>query len=131
MNQLGSLGPVVFEVNDKRIRTFSDFTRSASGRWANHEVLNKKPKSQRIGPGLDTVSFTMRFDVSLGLNPRKEMDRLTELEREGKVMPLIIGGKPLGVGKWKITSVEQSWPVIDNQGNVLVGTVNISLEEYV
>lgn len=130
MNTIGSLGSVVFMVSPNLIRTLHDFTRSASGRWANHEVLLKKPVSQFIGPGLDTISFTMRFDIRYGINPRKELDALVELERSGKTMPLIIGGKGVGVNRWKITSLEQKWEDIDNRGNVLAATASITLEEY-
>lgn len=131
MNKIGSLGPIVFVVSPEAIRTFDEFTRSSAGRWAKHEVLGKKPLSQWIGPGLDTISFTMWFDVARRLNPRKELDRLVELERKGKAMPLIVGGKAVGVGLWTITSLEQSWKRIDGRGNILFATANISLEEYV
>lgn len=128
---IGNLGPVVFVVSDKTMRTFSEFSRSSAGRWANHEILGKKPKSQYIGPGLDTVSFVMRFDANFGINPRKELDRLTELDREGKALPLVIGDKGVGVGLWVITGLEQQWTRIDNRGNVLIATANITLQEYV
>lgn len=128
---IGNLGPVVFVVSENTMRTFSEFARSSTGRHSVHEILGKKPKSQYIGPGLDTVSFTMRFDVSFGINPRKELDALTELDRQGKAMPLIIGGKGLGTALWVITALNQTWDRIDNRGNVLVATANISLQEYV
>lgn len=131
MNQIGSLGSIVFSVGPDAIRTFNDFTRSSAGRWANHEVLGKKPLSQFIGPGLDTVSFTVRLDVRYGINPRKELDALVELERAGKAMPLIIGGKGVGVNKFKITSLEQTWTDIDNKGNLLRADITVNLEEYV
>jgi hypothetical protein len=73
----------------------------------------------------------MRFDASYGINPRKEMDALSDLERSGKAMALTVGGKGVGVSLWGITSLSQSWDVIDNKGNVLVGTARISLEEYI
>lgn len=128
---IGSLGPVVFIVSADVLRTFTDFTRSSSGRYAQHEILGKKPLTQFIGPGLDTVSFSMRFDARYGINPRKELDQLTDLDRKGKALPLIIGGKGIGVGLWVIKGLEQSWNQVDNRGNVLVATVNITLEEYV
>lgn len=128
---IGSLGSIVFIANAKTIRTFDGFSRKSSSRWAKHEILSQKPKSQFIGPGLDTISFTMRFDAAYGLNPRKEMDALVKLDRSGKALALTIGGKGIGTGLWVITSLEQSWQVVDAKGNVLVGTANISLEEYV
>jgi phage protein U len=128
---IGSLGPVVFVATEKTLRTFDEFTRTSAGRWSKHEVLGKKPLTQWIGPGLDTISFTMRFDARFGLNPRKELDALVELEREGKAMALTIGGKGLGVNLWVITSLEQNWEVVGGKGELLVATANISLEEYV
>lgn len=131
MSSLGSLGPVVFVATQDTIRTLQDFTRSSASRFADHEILGKKPKTQWVGPGLDTITFSMVFDAFYGLNPRKEMNQLVELERSGKAMPLSIGGVGIGVYMWVITSLEQKWDVIDNQGYVLKGTVNITLKEYV
>ncbi|WP_217562799.1 phage tail protein [Paenibacillus sp. GbtcB18] len=128
---IGALGDIVFIATAETLRTFDEFKRSSASRWGKHEILGKKPKTQWVGPGLDTISFVMRFDVRYGVNPRKELDKLVATERSGKAMSLTIGGKGLGVGLWIITSLEQSWGTIDNQGNVLTATANISLEEYV
>ncbi|MBA2943219.1 phage tail protein [Paenibacillus sp. CGMCC 1.16610] len=128
---IGALGPVVFVASAETLRTFSDFTRSSAGRWAKHDVFMQKPKTQFLGPGLDTISFTMQFNASLGINPRKELDKLVELERSGTAMALTIGGKGLGVGLWIITTLSQTWGSIDNEGNVLTASANLSLEEYV
>jgi len=128
---IGALGNVVFVASADTIRTFEDFSRSSAGRWAKHEIIGQKPKSEYIGPDLDTISFKMRFDVMYGMNPRKEMDALLELARSGKAVPLVIGGKGLGVNKWVVKSVDQEWVRVDNRGNVLVGIANVTLEEYV
>ncbi|MDR7318922.1 phage tail protein [Brevibacillus nitrificans] len=128
---IGSLGSVVFVASQATIRTIQEFTRNGGSRYAVHEILNQKPKAQWIGPGLDTVSFSMRFDASYGLNPRKELNQLVELERAGKALPLTIGGEGMGVYLWTITSLEQKWDHIDNQGNLLIASANISLKEYV
>ena len=128
---LGSLGPIVFIATEKTLRTFRDFRRTGGGRFAVHEVLGKKPITQRIGPGLDTVSFVMRFDAKYGVNPRKEMDNIVALERDGKAMPLTIGGKGVGTALWVITQYEQNWSTVDNRGNILTAEVSISLQEYV
>lgn len=128
---IGSFGEVVYVATYETLRTFKDFNRKSAGRWAKHEVLGRKPVTQWLGPGLDTISFTMMFDVAYGINPRQEMEALLEIERTGTAQDLTIGGKSLGAGLWIITSLEQTWNVIDNQGNLLQGTVTISLEEYV
>lgn len=128
---IGSFGDVVFIATPETIRTFTDLSRSSAGRWGKHEILGQKPISQFIGPGLDTITFNMRFDSRYGLNPRKELDALVGLERSGKAVALTIGGKGLGTGLWIITSLSQTWDVVDNNGNVVVGNASISIEEYV
>lgn len=128
---IGAFGKVVFSVSDSQIRTFSGMTRSNAGRWAEHEVLNRKPTLQYLGPGLDTMSFTMTFNISFGVDPRKEMDELVVMEREGKAHALTLGGKGFGRGLWVITSLEQSFDLIDNNGKILEGSSTVSLKEYV
>lgn len=122
---------MVFEVSADKIRTFDGFTRESSDRWAAHEVIGQKPLSEFSGPGLDKVSFTMRLDAQYGINPRVEMENLLEMSRSGQVARLVIGGKPLGVDRWKITGLLQKWKVTDNQGNLLVAELDVTLEEYV
>ncbi|WP_254848734.1 phage tail protein [Paenibacillus odorifer] len=131
MSKIGSLGPVTFVVSEGATRTIDDFTRNTAGRWAQHDIIGKKPKKEWLGPGIDSVSFSVQLDARLGLNPRKELDRLIELERAGKALPLIIGRKGVGTGLWVITDMSQAWDSMDNIGNVLTSTVNITLEEYV
>lgn len=51
MNKIGSLGPVVFVVAEGAIRTIDEFKRSSSSRWAQHDIIGKKPKKEFLGPG--------------------------------------------------------------------------------
>lgn len=130
---IGSFGKINFMVSalgGGKIRTFDDFKRSASPRWATHDIIGQKPVSQFIGPGLDQISFSIRFDVRYRINPRDELNRLTRMERAGEVHKLIVGGKAIGVNKWYITSLEQEWQKIDNKGILLVAQAAITLQEY-
>ncbi|SFA91456.1 Phage P2 GpU [Cohnella sp. OV330] len=128
---LGVLGNIVFQVSADTVRTFDGLIRSVSGRWAQHDVLQRKPLTQWSGPGLDEINFTMRFDASLGVNPRKELDNLTLMANGGKAYQFTFGGKPLGrSGMWIIVSVELGFKTVDNRGNLLVGTANVTLREY-
>lgn len=122
---------MVFEVSADKIRTFDGFTRESSDRWAAHEVVGQKPLSEFVGPGLDRISFSMRLEAQHGINPRVEMDKLLAMSRSGEVAALIVGGKPLGVDKWKITGLTQKWNTVDNRGNLLVAVLDVILEEYV
>lgn len=128
---IGSFGDIIFEVSADKIRTFDGFSRESSDRWTNHEIIGQKPLSEFVSPGLDKISFTMRLDAQHGVNPRAEMEKLLEMSRKGEVAELIVGGKPLGVDKWKITGLSQKWNTVDNRGNLLAAELDVTLEEYV
>lgn len=128
---IGFYGDIVFETSDSRILNFSDFTRSASSRWANHEVIQKKPASEFLGPNLDTISFKIHLSGRYGVKPKEEMDRWLIKCRAGTVDTLVIGNKGVGVDKWKVVSVSQMWNVILNKGEVYSGDIDVELEEYV
>lgn len=130
LGMIGSLGDIVFTVSMEQVRTFDELTRSAQGRWAKQDRPLQKPLSEFLGPDLDTISFQMRFDAGMGVNPRTEMDKVLDKCRSGVAETLIIGKKPLGMFKWVVKSAEQSYQTVDNAGNVLKGTVSVSLEEY-
>lgn len=128
---VGVLGDIVFIVTSYKVRTFESLTRTSNDRWANNDIIHKKPRSQFLGPGLDTFDLTVRVDARLGLNPRAEVDKLVKYSREGKVMKFTVGGKGMGVDRVKIISLTQNWEHLDNRGNLLSATYSLTLEEYV
>jgi phage protein U len=127
---IGTFGDVVFTASSDKVNTFDNLQRSTAARWAIHEPHLGYPVPEYLGPGQDSITFTMRFDVTLGVNPREEMDRLLTYARIGYASELTIGGKGLGVGQWYVESVGQTWTVVDNRGNLLAGTVDVTLKEY-
>lgn len=128
---IGSFGSLIFTTSTNLLRTFDNFQRTSSARWANQEIIGGKVKSQYLGPGQDSITFDMTFDVSMGLNPRLEIGRLTSMCRDGVVNSLIIGGLPFGFNKWYIEQLGQNWRTFDNRGNLLSGSVNVTLKEYI
>lgn len=128
---IGSFGNIVFETSDKRIYNFSGFTRETGGRFAAHEVIGKKPQSEFIGPGLDNISFTVNINGMYGMSPRKEMDRWCELANKGEAYTLVIGDKALGTDKWVVKTISEAWNTILNNGKLISGKIDISLEEYI
>lgn len=128
---IGTFGPVKFTTSTNLLRTFSDFKRNDTARWAVHDIHLKQPVPEFLGPGQGKVSFSMQFDVMYGLNPRVEMDKLVVMVRKGHRHRLIIGGKGVGVGYWYINDLSEEWNYIDNKGKILRSSVQVSLSEYV
>lgn len=128
---IGYYGDIIFESSDKRLLTFSDLNRTTESRWAAHEVIMRKPAQEFLGPGLDTVTFSINLNGRLGVKPRHEMEKWLIKSRAGTADFFFVGGKGLGVNKWIVKNVSQMWGTVLNKGEVLSGKVDVTLEEYV
>jgi len=128
---IGYFGDIIFETSDQRILTFSGLKRDTSSRWGNHELIGLKPKTEFIGPGLDTISFTVDYNGNNGVKPRTEMDKWLDKARDGAAETLVIGDKPLGTDKWIVKSVSQAWGIVFNRGELFSGKIDVTLEEYI
>ena len=67
---------IVFSVSSDKVLTFDNFEQTSSIRLGEHEIHLQKPKIEFLGPDLDTITFTMHFDVALGINPMAEIEKL-------------------------------------------------------
>ncbi|GGG19834.1 hypothetical protein GCM10007425_12800 [Lysinibacillus alkalisoli] len=128
---IGVFGPIIFEVSDNLIRTFDEFTRTNNERWETHDIDGAKPKSEYVGPGLDKISFTIDFTLSLDVNPIEEMDRVVRMSRNGEVHSLVIGNKRFGMNKFKLISVSGAYEQFDKNGVLWSSSTQVELEEYV
>lgn len=126
---IGSLGDTVFEASPDRIRTIGAAARSGPARWQAHEVHLRKPVSEFIGPGLESVSLSVRLDVAHGVDPKAEVARLREARDAGEVLPFILGDEL--VGDFALTDLSEQWKTIDPSGRVSVIALELTLQEYV
>lgn len=126
---VGYFGDIIFETSDERILSFTNFKRSTSSNFTDHTLINQKPMTEFVSPGLDEITFTVVLDGRFGVSVKKEMDRWLEKARFGDAETLCVG-VPLGVDKWTVRSVSQSWDVIYYNGVVTNAKVDITLKEY-
>lgn len=124
----GVLGPVTFEVSADKVRTWSDAHRSGDARWATHEVYAGKPVKEFIGPNLDLINLTVRFDFDRGVVPRDELKQLRKLRDTGAVNQFTIGGKL--VGDYIVKNLSEDLHRFSPKGVLLTAIVEIALEEY-
>jgi phage protein U len=128
---IGYFGDVIFETSDSRILNFSDFTLDCEGRYEVHEVIGKKPKTEFVGPGLNTISFTLNLNGNHGVKPRDEMTRWIVLVNSGQAFSLVLGGRVLGADKWVVKSISEAWDTFFNIGELFSGKIDVTLEEYI
>ena len=71
----------------------------------------------------------MNFNKLLGVDPLNEIEEVAKMCREGQAEQLIINGKPFSEHKLLITSISAAMNTIDNRGNVLSASINVTLKE--
>lgn len=128
---IGHIGrTVVFETSDRKILNFTKMQRTVKGRWASHPRIGKKPKKQFLGPDTDRLTFSITLNAEHGVRPRKTVENIEKLIRTGRPQTVVIGRRKVGVGKYVITEISESWETILNRGEVVKIICDITLEEY-
>ena len=92
--QVGSFGPVVFEVTDKKVFTPDSRSRTNTSNWATHDRIEGKSRSQYLSPGLTQVQYKVRIRADMGMRPQATIDLLHALAQSRQVYPLFMGGVP-------------------------------------
>ena len=123
--QVGSMGDIPFVVTYGKIRTFSDYGRSGSGRWAKHDLIGRKPVMEFLGPDVEKVSMKIQLRTDHGINPESELGRDT-----GAVFPFILGGAPVSDNYWLLEDIGENVSYWRAGGKILSVSVDITLTEY-
>lgn len=131
MAEIGTLGEVVFTVSYDLVRTFQDYKRNSSARLQTHEIIGKKPVTEFLGPGLDSISFAIDLSAFKGVNPKEEAEKLRKIMQNGEYVNLVIAGSPVSDNKWVIESINESVSARDGKGNIIRAKVDITIHEYI
>lgn len=128
--QVGSMGDIPFVVSYGKIRTFSDYGRSGSARWAKHDLIGRKPVMEFLGPDVEKVSLKIQLRTDHGINPESELERLRKMRDTGAVFPFILGGAPVSDNYWLLEDIGENVSYWRAGGKILSVTVDITLTEY-
>lgn len=129
---IGTLGSkIVFEVNDDHVLTFNGMTRDVAGRWAKHEAMGVKPKSEFLGPDTQKISLTINLSASLGVRPRAVLDAVAEMVETGQVEYFVLGNRPVSNHPFSLTGSSEAWDKIYSGGQLVRASMSITLEEYI
>ena len=130
MALIGSWGDFTFEVSRESVKTFTGLKWDSSVKYATHDRHLKEPLLEFTGKDVESMSFSMLFTIFLGVNPIKEIAKLLQAMRRGEVHRLVIGPKAYGTNKWVITKLSNALERYDNRGNLLVASVNVTMNSY-
>ena len=128
---IGTLGTdLVFTVSDNYVFTFAGMTRDVSSRWATHETPGVKPRAEFLGPGLQSVSLPITLSSNLGVKPREMLERVEQMVETGDTEYLILGYRPVGKNRFRVTASSETWDLLYNQGELARAKLTLTLEEY-
>lgn len=117
------LGDIKFDV-----MPITGIDESSVSNYAEHAVIEGKPKLQYVGESLDEINIRAKFHFSFCL-PAEEIEKLTLAKVKHEALDFIYGnGKR--VGKFVIVQVDKTYIQNDNLGNIMSIEVNIKLKEY-
>lgn len=121
---------IIFYTSSVVAQTFQNLTSETGAKFADHALLEGKPRKQYIGANLRSITFDMMLRADLGISPRVMLETLKTLAEEGSAHYLIIGGRPLSQNPFVVTSISDQWGTVYNAGQLYQCTVSVSLEEY-
>lgn len=130
MARIGSFGDIVFEISNKKLLTFKDYSRRGTSRWNQHQIIGDKPKQEFEGPELEEITLTILLKAELGVNPSKQLERIRKMRDSGKAAPLFLGSRSTSPNYWVITNLEENNQIIDKAGNILKAEATLTLTEY-
>jgi phage protein U len=125
---IGVLDDIAFEVTGGRVRTWQEAGRSGEARWVEHEVYAGMPVSEFLGPGVDQIRMSVRFDIERGVVPRDEIRKLREKRDTGAVMQFTIGGNL--VGDFTLRGIDEEWRRWSPKGVLMVAQVALTMRQY-
>jgi phage protein U len=127
---IGYYGDIIFETSDTKILSITGLTIDTAARYATHEIINSKPVTEYLGPGLGAVSFAVDLNGNNGIKPREQLEKWRELAENGIADILVIGTKQIGKYYWIVKSVSEAWNTIFNNGELFSASLYVVLEEY-
>jgi len=128
---LGNWGTaIIFSVSDQKVLTYSNMSRTVGSSWATHSRIGKKDQVEYLRPNLQKLTFNIALDFNYGVDPRAIIERMERAAELGEIHPFIVGGKPVGRLNWRLTSVNEVWEKIYNNGALTNAKLSITMEEY-
>ncbi|MDM7320225.1 MAG: phage tail protein [Fervidobacterium sp.] len=119
------LGDIKFEL----ITYYNSLEESLSVNYAEHNVIEGKPRLQFIGDNLETIKISLNFHASF-CKPEEELKKLKEAMLKHEALPFVFGNG-LFKGKYVITELTGTQIQTFKDGTVMSITANITLKEWV
>jgi phage protein U len=128
--QIGCLGDIIFQVENKIVQTFMDMMWSGSANIAEHKIAGRKALTEFTGADADKISFNMMLTEDLGVDVEKEITKIQAHAERGTALPLVIGRKTYGKYRWLINAHSTRVLNHDPVGKITAAIVTVNIIEY-
>lgn len=119
------LGHIAFDL----LNAPTAFNEQRSANFAEHQVLEGKPKLQAMGLGLTEISLELSLHHQLGEVESRYQQLIIAKEKQ-EALALVLGASRFK-GHFVITAMDSRTTFTDEQGNALAREVSITLREFV
>jgi phage protein U len=118
------LGDIVFET----LKGFTAYTDKQETTYAEHALIENKPRLQRTGEKLQEINLTIDFHSAF-CQPDVEMAKLQQLRLNGEILTFIWGSGDVE-GDFVIKSISKKLNDLAGDGNSINITADLELIEY-
>ncbi|MCZ2899151.1 phage tail protein [Burkholderia thailandensis] len=118
------LGDIPFDL----VGYFDGFDATFGADYAEHALIDGKPRLQRIADRLDEIRIALSFHYRF-CDPEAELAKLHTAQRAGRAMALVFGNGDYK-GWFVLTEVQATHKQSDPSGSVLALDASITLKEY-
>ena len=124
---------VAFEVdfdfpnNTQRIETFTNMKVTKQASYTTHKIHARKAVPEMTGLEADQITFNILLSAYLGVNPKKELDKLEDFMKNGNILNLVLGDQLFG--RWVLKSMPYNVEYVYKEGDITQAKCTITLLE--
>ncbi|ACF12736.1 hypothetical protein Ctha_0265 [Chloroherpeton thalassium ATCC 35110] len=116
-------GDIIFEL----LPSVGGYSEKEAFRYAEHEVVSGKPRSQAVGESLLEISLQLRFDAAF-CEPEEEIEKLRGLKKQGSPQDFVLGS---GIYKGRFVITDLSTTITRMHDSTLRSAdLAVSLKEF-
>ncbi|SRR5260221_1315746 len=114
------------------VRTFYEISKHTSGRYGDHVIHLRKPRTEWAGNELTELGIKMVLNAAWSKDPHTHLALFHWYQENAFAAPLIIGGKPMapGMSLFVLTDIEELHTHWLRRGVLLRCTLDLAFKEY-
>ena len=126
---IGSLGEILFYVNDGKAMTIKEATWKVKATYATHKMHGTSSKLEYTGLEPQELEFPVEVSAYLGADPLVTIEDLNMMVESHQVVQFLLGNDVIG-SSWVVTEVSHKLNRFWKDGTLLSAEISIKIKEY-